>query len=454
MARILIADPDGMSAAALAELLARQGLDATCTPSWKHALEALGQGGPDVLVLDVAACGDSTSRAVATIGSQHPGVQLVVSATRDRMAGAIEALKSGANDFLMKPFDAGEVARSITKARNAAKRGAPQAGSQGQALVGTSPALLQPLKYVERAAPRGTTVLVRGESGTGKDLVARAIHERSPRRNGPFVKVHCAAIPDTLFESELFGYEKGAFTGAVARKRGRVELARGGTLFFDEIGDVGPLMQVKLLRLLQDRQFERLGGTQTLSADVRFVAATHRDLESRVRSGYFREDLFYRLNVVTVWLPPLRARRGDIPALVRHFAREVATENHCDPVEFDEQALKLLCREHWQGNVRELENFVERVSVLATRRVVTAEDVRRELSGQEQGLGETLPHSTPNNAPPSSTPRTLGERLESAERRALVRALEHAGNNRAAAARLLGVSRRTLYNKLHQHSLL
>jgi two-component system response regulator AtoC len=287
-------------------------------------------------------------------------------------------------------------------------------------------------------------VLLRGESGTGKELAARALHQRGRRRAGPFVKVHCAALPDALLESELFGYEKGAFTGAASRKPGRVELAEGGTLFLDEIGDVTSAVQVKLLRLLQDRAYERLGGTSTLRADVRFVTATHRNLEEMVKAGQFREDLFYRLNVVPIWLPPLRDRPGDVARLARHFCAAIAASSGRQGVELAPEAVDRLAALRWPGNVRQLQNFIERLIVLSDGPTLSLADVERELC-REQG-----PAAEPARA---SQGLSLESRRQDAERDALRDALARAGGNRTMAARLLGISRRTLYSKLAELSL-
>jgi two-component system response regulator AtoC len=326
-------------------------------------------------------------------------------------------------------------------------------------LLGESEPMRRVAELVARTAMVPATVLVRGETGTGKELVARALHTQSPRRDGPFIKVHCAALPDALLESELFGYEKGAFTGATSRKPGRVELAEGGTLFLDEIGDITAATQVKLLRLLQDREYERLGGVQSLRADVRFVTATHRDLESMVKKGEFREDLFYRLNVVTLWLPPLRARRDDISLLATEFARQFATTYGKTAV-LDEGALKALRSERWPGNVRQLQNFIERLVVLATAPSVTADDVRSEMTAQVQfktqitrGAAEParpVPDSPGTQPSPVSRAMSLDEAVRGAERQALERALRHASGNRTVAARILGVSRATLYTKMDE----
>jgi two-component system response regulator AtoC len=302
-------------------------------------------------------------------------------------------------------------------------------------------------------------VLLRGESGTGKEVAARAIHAASPRSKGPFVKVHCAALPDNLLESELFGYEKGAFTGASTRKPGRVELAQGGTLFLDEIGDVTPAVQVKLLRLLQEREYERLGGVETLKADVRFVAATHRDLEGMIKAGTFREDLFYRLSVVPIWLPPLRDRKEDVAPLARRFCADFGAANGRPGIALAPEAIALLEAQSWPGNVRQLQNFVERLVVLSEGTTLDAELVRRELSRQSPFDAARSPQSgspaihEPAAKPSDGAGALLDVRRREAEREALESALRKAAGNRTLAARILGVSRRTLYNKLEEHRL-
>lgn len=332
--------------------------------------------------------------------------------------------------------------------------------------MGDSPAMRQAYATLQRAAQSNATVLVRGESGTGKELIARAIHEASPRAAQPFIKIDCTALQENLLESELFGYEKGAFTGAVSRKPGRVELADKGTLFLDEIGELGPALQAKLLRLLQDKQFERVGGVKPIQVDVRIVAATHRDLDAMTQKNEFRLDLFYRLNVIPLWLPPLRARREDIELLVLHFAKGAARANRRPEVTFDPDALKVLRNQRWPGNVRQLQNFIERLVVLAMEPVITTERVKQEL-GVEVGF-KTQPVVTEAVANTLYAPLAearivptdvqsvvvpLDEEMKAAEKRALERALKHCRGNRSLAARLLGVSRSTFYAKLQEHGL-
>jgi two-component system response regulator AtoC len=342
----------------------------------------------------------------------------------------------------------------------AALRTDPPEQPVSRTLIGESAAMRAVHDLVRRAARGSATVLIRGESGTGKELIARAIHDASARRDHPLVKLHCAALPETLLESELFGYEKGAFTGASTRKPGRIELAQRGTLFLDEIGDIPAPMQVKLLRVIQEREFERLGGTETIRIDVRLLAATHRDLESMVASGLFREDLYYRLSVVPLWLPPLRDRPGDIELLARHFCTTHGHANHQPEATLEPDALEVLSSLPWPGNIRQLENFVERLVVLSDRAHITAEAVHREL-GLDRRIGpagdvpvEAAGETRDVRCGGSEEELSLDYHLRRSEREALDAALVRARNNRTLAARLLGVSRRTLYTKLEEHGLL
>lgn len=318
-------------------------------------------------------------------------------------------------------------------------------------VVGASDQMRAIAHLVERVAPARATVLIRGESGTGKELIARALHRMSHVADRRFVKVDCTALSELLVESELFGHERGSFTGAVVRKLGRVELAQGGTLFLDEVAELSLLSQAKLLRLLQDREFERVGGTETIRVDLRVVAATHRDLEGMVERGLFRLDLFYRLNVIPIWVPPLRARCQDIPDLAQHFCRQAAARNRTLEVRLDAAATRVLSKQSWPGNVRQLQNLVERLVVLVEGPTIGADDVRRALHEAAAfksaavaigGGGPELPADVVDGA------GHLGRVVREAERGALIRALERTGGNRSAAARLLGLSRTTLYQKM------
>ncbi len=438
---VLVIDDDQALLTVLEALLEQEGITAVTAASALTGLDALERMAADVrvVVTDLRMPDMDGMSLLEAVGRRHPGIPVVMLTAHGNVPLAVEAMKRGAADFVLKPFDREELLFTLRKAL--ARRGGPTVAAAPSAcpLLGEAPTMRELRTMIGRVAPGDSTVLLRGETGTGKELAARALHTESARRGGPFVRVHCGALPDNLLESELFGHEPGAFTGAVRRKPGRVELAQGGTLFLDEIGDVTPAVQVKLLHLLQEREFSRLGGTQTLVADVRFVAATHRDLEAMVAAGEFREDLFYRLNVVPIFLPPLRARPGDVQLLAQRFVRDVGA-THRREVTITKEALALLAAHPWPGNVRQLRNFVERVVVLTEGTHLGTSEVEREL--------ERLPGRTERvegEVPPSP----LEASRRQAEKRAVEVALKQAGGNRSQAARLLGISRRTLYKKLH-----
>ncbi len=475
---VLVVDDDPAVGMVLGALLQQAGFRATSAQSGERAIELLASEAIDCCITDLRMPHMDGMQLLAHITKSLPDVPVLVISAHATVPDAVEAMKAGAADFVQKPFDREEILYSVKKALAGATRASaePPPPSGNAVLVGASPEMTDCLALLTRAAKSSATVLLRGESGTGKDLAGREIHRQSARKSGPFVKVHCGALPDNLLESELFGYEKGAFTGASQRKPGRVELAQGGTLFLDEIGDITQAMQVKLLRVLQEREFERLGGTQTIKVDVRFIAATHRDLETMVSKGEFREDLFYRLNVVPVWMPSLRSRRGDIPVLAKHLAENLAAQHHHN-VTLDSSALEALSREPWPGNVRQLQNFIERLVVLAEGPVVTSTDVGRELrrrplaespaqaaspfvsSSVAASPASPMPlapspltdDSARQGAPASGA--TLDDRRRTAERDAILTALQQAENNRTLAARLLGISRRTLYTKLEEQGI-
>jgi len=455
---LLIASADDNAVAALEAMLFETGARGRRVRTALEALNALDQGSFDVLIVDaelIASPSLSLTKALLERGHELPLIALVDGA---RPADGAAAVRAGAADFLRKPVERDEVAYVLAKAMQSAQPGGEEPPrslvfTPTVQLIGRSEPMLDLQRTLRRAANGIATVLVRGESGTGKELVARLVHEYSPRRAGPYVKVHCAALPDQLLESELFGYERGAFTGATARKPGRVELAEGGTLFLDEIGDISPATQVKLLRVLQERRYERLGGTETLSADVRFVTATHRDLEALVREGKFREDLFYRLNVVALWVPPLRARRDDIETLVLHFCSSVAAANGRRAPAFDADALSLLVGEAWPGNVRQLQNVVERLVVLGSGPRIAAADVTREIRQKPGAMAFAESSGFAPKVDLDQTALELEQALRKAERRAIERAMTSASGNKNLAARLLGISRRSLYYKLEDHGL-
>jgi two-component system response regulator HydG len=383
--------------------------------------------------------GQELLRAAKTIA---PDVEVIMITGHGTVEDAVEAMKEGAYDFITKPFKRVQLERTIRRAaekqalviqnrRLQQRLGELQEAGQ---IVGASPAMRKTLDLVRQVAPSTATVLLQGESGTGKEVIAGALHQWSPRRERPLVKVSCAALPETLLESELFGHERGAFTGAVARKEGRFELADGGTLFLDEVGELTPPMQTKLLRILQEGEFERLGGTRTLRADVRLVAATNADLAALVREKRFREDLFYRLNVITISLAPLRERQEDIPLLAHHFLRRFAAKNGKAVGGFDEEALDILQSYAWPGNVRELENVVERAVVLTRTPLVTPADLPEALTGSEQAARHLV--------------ISIGTPLEEVEDRLIGETLRYTKGDKTLAAKLLGIATRTIYRRM------
>jgi two-component system, NtrC family, response regulator AtoC len=441
-ADILVVDDDPAVGKVVAALLTQAGFAGVWVGSAEVALQYLEKHAVDAIISDIRMPGLDGMALLKAVKQRWPEVPVVLLSAHGTVALAVEAMRDGAADFLQKPFDRDEVLFVVKKVLSTTEvvRAQPPvapAARNDDGMVGTSESLAQVKQLIAAAAQSAATVLVLGETGTGKELVAKAIHQQSARAKKPFVRVNVGALPDTLFESELFGYEKGAFTGAVSRKPGRVELAEGGTLFLDEVGELQALAQVKLLRLLQEKEFERLGGTETLKANVRVIAATHRDLPALVRSGQFREDLLYRLNVVPITLPPLRARASDVPALAVHFVAHQATLNARPGLALSTDALEVLAAQPWPGNVRQLQNFIERLVVLSVgATLLTKADVEREL-GRAGAI-----------APAVEIRGELSTARTGAERAAVEEALRQAQGNRSLAARLLGVSRRTLYNKL------
>jgi two-component system, NtrC family, response regulator AtoC len=378
-----------------------------------------------------------------TLHALDPDLPVIVMTAFGSMETAVEAIRDGAYDYISKPFNLTEVRLTVRRAgerrlllqENRRFQQALQERYRFANIVGTSPKMVEVYRTVARVASTRSTVLLIGETGTGKELVARAIHYNSPRAKAPFVAVDCGALPESLLESELFGYEKGAFTGAQALKKGLFEVAHGGTIFLDEVGDIGPSLQAKLLRVLQEHEVRRIGGIEPIQVDIRVIAATRHDLEALVERGKFREDLFYRLSVVTITLPRLSERRDDIPLLALHFLGKYASEADKGLSHIAPEAMAHLCQYDWPGNVRELEHVIERAVALTANPILLVDDLPTKLQ-------EPAPTS---DAFPS---------LDEMERRHLRLALEKAAGNRRQAAMLLGVSRRTLYRMAKRHGLL
>ncbi len=445
--KLLLIDADGPRVETLREALSGGRLALQHVPSAEAAYSLLESESFDALLLGTGA-GSNVAEAVADFVNRCPDVPVLPLVADGEGPDPRAAMEAGAADFLSSALAPAEllfvVNQAITAGARVAEAPPVKRGGREQMTLVSAP-MREVFETVRRAAQGVATVLVRGESGAGKEVVARRVHLLSPRREKPFIKVHCAALPEQILESELFGYEKGAFTGAVTRKLGRVELAEGGTLFLDEIGDISLAMQVKLLRVLQDKQFERLGGTKTLNADVRFVAATHRNLERMIKKGEFREDLYYRLNVVRIDVPPLRERADDIEPLLVQFVSNFAAENG-KQVRLSAEAVKLLKSARWPGNVRQLQNFVERLVVLTDSSLVGAQEVQAELELQAGAFSA-------GDAQSEVSLVELEAVVRRAERKAIRKALQKSNGDRTLAARILGISRRTLFYKLSDMSL-
>ena len=402
----------------------------------------------DLILTDLRLPGMDGLELITRIRRQNSRTPIIVMTAFGTVENAVETMKAGALDFLTKPFSMDHLMAVLNKAlemralRDENRQLREELGQRYRFdnIIGHSPPMQEIFATIERVAPTRATVLLAGESGTGKDLIARAIHYRSPRRDCPFVKINCAAIPENLMESELFGYEKGAFTGAVTNRPGKFEQADTGTVFLDEIGDVPPATQVKLLRVLQEREFERLGSNKTRHTDVRVLAATNADLRAALENGEFREDLYYRLNVVPINMPPLRERAVDIPMLAEHFVKKYAKEMNSPVTSIGEDALEVLLSYRWPGNVRELENVIERSLVLCSMEQLHAGDIKLDMGARLAG-----------GSADSFLPE--GMTLQEHEQELIRKAMEKAKGNKSRAARLLGLTRNALRYRLSQMGL-
>ena len=451
--RILVIDDEANAAAALETLLNEDGYDVRKANDGRTALQLLEGFDADVVLTDLQMPGMDGLEVLASVKEMRPDTQVVVMTAFGSIKTAVQAMKLGAQDYLPKPIDLEELEVVLQRAVESKALRAETANLRQRLdrkynlsnLVGESADMIAAFKVVRQVAPSSSSVLLLGESGTGKELFAQAIHQNSPRRNRPFVKVACAALPETLLESELFGHEKGSFTGAMFARAGRFELADGGTLFLDEIGDISPTVQVKLLRFLEEREFERVGGNRTYKVDVRIVAATHRDLPRRIEEGAFREDLYYRLNVIQIHIPALRERGNDIALLAHHFVAKYAAANGKKIRGLSDPALGLLLRHSWPGNVRELENAIERAVVLADAPTLN------ETHFPTLRRAETMAMTAGPTVSGSSTVRIPGSSLAELEREAILRTLEAVAGSTSRAAAMLGISPRKIQYKLKEY---
>jgi len=446
MRRVLIADDEANMRWVLERALSKAGYDVETAEDGQLALDRALAERPDLVLVDLKMPRMDGLSVLKTLKEHYPDLLIVLMTAHGSTATAVEAMKAGAHDYLMKPFDIEELLITVSKAfeveslREQVDYLKGEVQRAGWQLVGSSDSMKAVKHLVERVALTPATVLIQGESGTGKELVAQAIHALSPRVNGPFIRVNCAALTETLLESELFGHEKGAFTGALARRTGRFELADGGTLFLDEIGELSFNVQAKLLRVLQERTFERVGGEKTIKVDVRIITATNRDLLKEAQEGRFREDLYYRLSVFPISIPPLRERREDIPYLADHFLKKLKTYGQSKTL--GQGVLTQLIAYDWPGNVRELENVVERMVIISQGAVIGAEGlpVFNTISKEEKGPG-------PFVLPPE------GVSLEELEKSFLQQAMEQTGGNQSQAAKRLGLSRHAFLYRIEKYGI-
>ena len=446
MANILIVEDEPRMRRLLEISLSEDGHSVHTSGDAESGLLHLRKVSADLVVTDLKLPGMNGLEFLQEGKRLHPSLPFIVMTAYGSVETAVDAMKAGASDYVLKPFTMAEMKLVINKEldvqqvrdENVRLKEALGKRYHFQNIVGRSKKMQEVLALVERVAPTNSTVLIGGESGVGKDLIARAIHQNSRRSGGPFIKINSTAIPDTLFESELFGFERGAFTGALASKPGKFELADKGTLFLDEIGDVPAAIQVKLLRVLQEREFERLGGTKTLKIDIRMIAATNRDLRAALEEGTFREDLYYRLNVVPIDIPPLREHKEDVPELVNHFLARFAADSEKEIEGITPAALNALLEYHWPGNIRQLENCVERAVALSAGRMIDEKDIHLDTKQSKGG------------APSAAADQFLpdGMTLEQWEDNMIREALRRANGNKSQAARLLGLSRNALRYRL------
>ena len=437
---MLIVDDDKNNVLALEKVFGREGARVFTALSGQEALDLCRKHSVDVVLTDLMMPGMDGHELLEALKTISPDSEVVLMTAYGTVENAVAAMKRGAYDFVEKPVKRQAIVKTVRKAiekhslvvenKTLKKR---LMKFEKRSIIGNAPSFRKCMETAIQAAPSQATILLLGESGTGKELFARMIHENSIRSQASFVAVNCAAIPETIMEAELFGYERGAFTGAIQRRDGRFKMADGGTIFLDEIGEMSPAAQVKLLRVLQEGEFESLGG-KTIQSDVRVVTATNRDLEEEVKRGTFREDLYYRLNVIVVNLPPLRQRLEDIPLLADHFLSMYASRNNKQIEEISPDALNLMTSYYWPGNVRELENVIERAVVLNRNSTIETSDLPSRISDEERYQGQITV--------------SIGTPLEEMERRMIRETLRHTKGDKKLAARLLGIATRTIYRKL------
>lgn len=437
---ILVVDDEFIVRDSLSKWFTQDGYKVGVAENAAQALKLMNEGPWDIIFIDIKMPGMNGLELQKRIKEIDPNAIIIIITAFASVDSAVQALKEGAYDYITKPVDPDYLSHLVKNAlkqkkltdENIKLREHVSELVMGEELIGESPQIKKVVELAKTVAPTNTTVMIRGESGTGKELVARLIHAHSPRRYFPFISVNCGAVPDTLLESELFGHEKGAFTDAFCRRKGKFELADGGTIFLDEVGTISLKMQIQLLRVLETKQFTRIGGNEIITSDFRVICATNSDLEQAVKEGRFREDLYYRLNVFTIFIPPLRERRTDIPLIAKYYLEKYATMMHKPITEISPEAMDILIRYDWPGNVRELKNAIERAMVLAKPPAIRPQDLPIQLIEEEQPENETL---------------------EAVEKAHILKILNKTNWNITQSAKILGIDRVTLYNKIERYNL-
>jgi DNA-binding NtrC family response regulator len=453
MNKILIVDDELNMRLVLQAMLKKEGYAVTTASNGMEALKILKADQMDIVVTDLKMPKLDGMGLLGEIIRDYPSIPVIIITAHGTIATAVDALKKGAFDYITKPFEQDELKQVIQKAVKTRRLDEDEAllnpdDIDRYGIIGSSDRITEIFETIKRVAPTTTTILITGETGTGKELIARAIHRNSPRKNNPFIKINCAAIPESLMESELFGYEKGAFTGAATKKQGRFELAHKGTLFLDEVGELPKDMQVKLLQVIQEQEFERVGGLQTIKVDVRLITATNRNLFEDVKDGRFREDLYYRLNVIPAHLPPLRERKEDIPVLIGFFIEKFNKKLDRSVKYIDEKVTNLLIQYAWPGNIRELENLVERMILMARGDTIVFADLPSELKTTIESDS-----TGPSGIRQKPFKDIMKNHMEDIEKQMIISVLEECGNNVTRAAKKLGLSRKGLQLKMMKYKL-